>query len=66
MEYYKSHLCLQTCLFGLAGMLWSAADFKMPANQEPAISQQLENLLSSMIHDQSERRPSPMEVLLVR
>ena len=55
----------QTCLFGVAAMLWSAADYKLPANQEPALSEDLENMLISMTQDAHWVRPSASDVLQV-
>ena len=55
----------QTCLFGVAAMLWSAADYKLPANQEPALSEELENMLISMTQDAHWVRPSASDVLQV-
>ena len=46
-------------------MLWSAADFKLPANQEPALSEELENMLISMTQDAHWVRPSASDVLQV-
>ena len=56
---------LQTCLFGIAVMLWSAADYKMPTNQEPALSEEFENLLISMTQDNADLRPPASSVLEV-
>ena len=47
-------------------MLWSAADYRLPANQEPALSEELENLLISMTQDDNDLRPTAIEVLQVR
>ena len=46
-------------------MLWSAADYKLPANQEPALSEELENMLISMTQDAHWVRPSASDVLQV-
>ena len=46
-------------------MLWSAADYKLPQNQEPALSEQLENLLISMTQDNQDVRPAVTDVLQV-
>ena len=46
-------------------MLWSAADYKMPSNQEPALSEQFENLLVSMTQENSDLRPIMADVLKV-
>lgn len=46
-------------------MLWSAADYKMPPNQEPALSEQFENHLVSMTQENSELRPTMSDVLQV-
>ncbi|XP_078669313.1 kinase non-catalytic C-lobe domain-containing protein 1-like isoform X3 [Branchiostoma floridae x Branchiostoma belcheri] len=53
----------QACVFGVAASLWSAADWGLPANQEPALSDQLEGLLVSMTQDKPGDRPSIREVL---
>ena len=47
-------------------MLWLAADFNLPANQEPALSEELEGLLISMTQDDPDLRPSVDDVLKVR
>ena len=47
-------------------MLWSAADYGLPSNQEPALSEHFENLLMSMTQDQADSRPDLDEVLQVR
>ena len=46
-------------------MLWSAADYKMPTNQEPALSEEFENLLISMTQDNADLRPVASSVLEV-
>ena len=56
----------QTCLFGVAVMLFSAADYKFPQNQEPVLSQEFEDLLNSMTQDAIEPRPAAVDVLKVR
>ena len=56
---------LQTCLFGVAVLLWLAADYKMPTNQEPALSEEFENLLISMTQDIADLRPLTSAVLQV-
>ncbi|XP_035671726.1 kinase non-catalytic C-lobe domain-containing protein 1-like isoform X2 [Branchiostoma floridae] len=55
----------QACVFGVAASLWSAADWGLPANQEPALSDQLEGLLVSMTQDKPGDRPSIREVLQI-
>ena len=46
-------------------MLWSAADYKLPANQEPALTEELENMLISMTQDSPWVRPTANDVLQV-
>ncbi|KAI0229701.1 hypothetical protein LSAT2_019858 [Lamellibrachia satsuma] len=55
----------KTCLFGVAVLLWLAADYKMPTNQEPALSEEFENLLISMTQDIADLRPLTSAVLQV-
>jgi hypothetical protein len=55
----------QTCLFGVGAMLWSAADYCLPSNQEPALSEEFENLLMSMTQDEVDNRPPVLNVLKV-
>ncbi len=47
---------LQTCVFGIANLLWEAANHRMPDDQEPALSVQFEQLLESMILENAETR----------
>ena len=56
----------KTCLFGIAAMLWNAADYKLPTNQEPNLTTELENMLISMTNEDTDIRPSASDVLQVQ
>ncbi|KAK2148122.1 hypothetical protein LSH36_514g01090 [Paralvinella palmiformis] len=53
----------KTCMFSVSAMLWSAADYSLPASEEPALSEELESLLESMIKEDEDRRPEIVTVL---
>ena len=55
----------KTCLFGIAAMLWNAADYKLPSKEEPALSPELENMLISMTNEDTHIRPTASDVLQV-
>ena len=57
---------VQSCLYGLAAMLWSTADFGLLPTHEPVLSHDLENLLLSMTSENAAERPTAIDVLQVR
>lgn len=56
----------QSCLFGLAAMLWSTADFGLEPSHEPLLSSGLEDLLLKMTSENAADRPTAIDVLQVR
>lgn len=46
-------------------ILWTTADYKIPENQEPALSEHFENLLISMTQSDADARPDAKKVLQV-
>nr|XP_006817828.1 PREDICTED: uncharacterized protein LOC100378671 [Saccoglossus kowalevskii] len=55
----------KSCLFGVAAMLWAAADWNLPATEQPDISEELESLFVRMTQDDPDDRPDIDYVLKV-
>lgn len=55
----------KTCIYGISAILFLAADYNMPQNQEPALSEELDNLLLLMASEDVHLRPGCSQVLLV-
>ncbi|XP_074641281.1 uncharacterized protein LOC141899028 [Tubulanus polymorphus] len=55
----------KSCVFSLAATLWTAADHNLPDNQEPDLSEQLENLLVDSVCKDHKRRPTLLDILEV-
>ena len=64
--YNNNSSLFQTCLFAIAWMMWLAAEYKLPAGHEPALSEKLDTLLLSMTQDDQNLRPTAADVLEVR
>ncbi|XP_023930063.1 protein very KIND isoform X2 [Lingula anatina] len=53
----------QTCVFGLAAVLWFLSSYKLPADSFPTFSEELEQLLTSMAEANPVVRPSLTSIL---